>query len=329
MTVYVLTAHEFNHNPLLGKSPLDPRFLNSERNYIYYLIDEQVPPILKTKSLLLERQIDPSLADAGRDYLGEWSFLLAEAKHSFCSYPFFMVSSRFYQKNQWLLTDLNTEWDRLFLLLKEYGWGYLPSYDRPLRWIDLEWKSKIQKQSWNYTFFPFTEETFRLVQSLYEVKIPEDYRAFPDLFCNYIGFQSRSHLLKYVDFYMPLIQTVFDENYRPKTDLLRYARKTGEFRNEKPFTFVLEWFSHLFFYKEASKCFALHYDGYYEVDEKSQKFKKLNKFAIPLKTKIQRFTEWQWRRAKTEGFLAPFAPAIRKLKKNLKNRLKQKINQAQ
>lgn len=322
MTIYVLTAHEFNHNPKLGKLPLDPRFLDSSRNYVYYLMDEKVPPVLEKKPVLLERQIDPGLAVAGKEHFGEWSFLLAEAKHSFCSYPFFMVSSRFYQKNQWLLTDLNQEWDKLFHLLGEYGWGYLPSYDRPLRWIDLEWESKIKKQSWNYTFFPFTEETFRLVQDLYKVKIPGEYRAFSDLFCNYVGFQSREHLLEYVNFYKPLIGTAFDENYQPKVDILTYARKTGEFRNEKPFTFVLEWFSHLFFYKKSQKCMALHYDGYYEVDERNQKFTRLSKFDIPLKTKLERFRKWQWRRAKTEGFLAPFGPTVRKFKKYLKGKLK-------
>ena len=144
MTVYVLTAHEFNHSPQLGKLPLDLRFVNSEREYVYFLVDPKVPLALEGKPAVLEREIDPSLADAGRDYLGEWAFLLAEAKHSFCKYPFFMVSSRFYQKNQWLVTDLNREWDQLFFLLAKYGWGYLPSYDRPLRWIDLEWKSKIK-----------------------------------------------------------------------------------------------------------------------------------------------------------------------------------------
>ena len=319
MSIYVLTAHEFNHNPQFGKLPLDSRFINSDRNYIYYLIDNKVPPILKTKSVLLEREIDSQLADAGRDHFGEWSFLLAEAKHSFCSYPFFMISSRFYQKNQWLLTDLNTEWDRLFLLLKKYGWGYLPSYDRPLRWIDLEWKSKIRKASWNYTFFPFTEDTFRLVQDIYGVKIPEEYRAFSDLFCNYIGFQSREHLLQYVNFYMPLIHSVFNENHQPKIDISKYARKTGEFRNEKPFTFVLEWFSHLFFYKEMNKCFALHYDGYHEIDERNQKFKMIHNFKIPLKLKIDRFCSWQWKKAKTEGCLAPIAPTVRMVKKILRN----------
>lgn len=31
--------------------------------------------------------------------------------------------------------------------LEHYGWGFLQSNDRPLRWIDLEWQSKIQRKS--------------------------------------------------------------------------------------------------------------------------------------------------------------------------------------
>jgi hypothetical protein len=320
MAIYVLTAHEFNHDPKLGKPPLDSRFLDSDRNYIFYLIDKKIPPALSVKSVILENQIDPLLAEAGKNYLGEWAFLLAEAKHSFCQYPFFMISSRFYQKNRWLRTNLNREWDRLFLLLEKYGWGYLPSYDRPLRWIDLEWKAKIQKQSWKHRFFPFTEETFRLVQELYSVRIPEEYRAFSDFFCNYIGFKSRSQLMDYVNFYRPLIQTVFDEHYHPRTDIDRYARKTGAFRNEKPFTFVLEWFSHLFFYQKNLPCFALHYDGYYEVDERKQKYTQLSHSPIPLKTQLRHFIEWQLQRMKTEGCLAPYLPHIRKAR-NFMNQL--------
>jgi len=52
---------------------------------------------------------------AGQRYFAEWSLLLADkTRHAFCSYPFFMVSSRFYEKNHWLRTDLNSEWERMF-----------------------------------------------------------------------------------------------------------------------------------------------------------------------------------------------------------------------
>ena len=310
MTIYVITHHQFNHE----KIPLDDRFLNGCGNYVYYLIDKTTPSPLQKKSVLFESEIDPVLAKAGKEYFGEWAFLLAEAKHGFCQYPFFMISSRFYQKNTWLLRDLNTEWETLFSYLDDYGWGCLPCYDRPLRWIELEWKKKLRQHYWKHRFFPFKEEAFHLIQNLYQVKIFEEYRATIDLLCNYIGFKSRAHLLEYVNFYRPLIYTVFNEDLEPKTPLDRYVRKTDHHRNEKPFTFLLERFSHLFFYKEAKKFYTLHYDGYYEVDEKERSLKMLKPFQIPLQMRLERFFEWNLRKAKTEGFLAPFLPSLRILR---------------
>jgi hypothetical protein len=313
MTIYVLTAYEFNHGSTSRtQQPLDERFLKSKYDYTYFVIDEKVPAVLKDKTCILEREIDQQLALAGKQHLGEWAFLLSEAKHAFCKYPFFMVSSRFYQKNNWLKFDLNHEWNNLFSYLKKYGWGYLPSYDRPLRWFSLDWEIKINNPK---HFFPFTEKTIHLLQDLYQVKIPVQYSATADLFCNYIGFQTREHLLSYVNFYLPLIHVFFNEHYQPKVDITEYVYKTGHFQNEKPLTFILEIFSHLFFYKNEKKFFSLHYDSYYEVDEKNKFFRKLKPFSLPVSKRIERFFEWNWRKAKTEGCLVPLRPYVRKLKK--------------
>lgn len=295
-TIYVITYYEFNHNtPPERDKPLDPRLLASDHHYVYYLIDQSVPAPLQGKPVLLEQQIDPVLYEAGGRHLGEWSFLLAEAQHAFCEYPLFMISSRFYQKNRFLQTDLNVEWERLFGYLAQYGWGYLPSYDRPLDWIGFDWQ-RMKRQASTVQFVPFTAQTFPLIEELYGVRIPADYPAMSDLACNYIGFQSREHLLAYVDFYRPLIHTFFDAQYRPIRDLAPYIRTMGVYPNEKPFTFYLEFMSHLFFYQRAQKVFALHYDGYYEVDERHQQFRRLAKIAVPWHQGLQWRLRWtQWR----------------------------------
>lgn len=305
-TLYVLTYYRFNHDPAVSlRGPLDNRFLKSDKNIIYYLIDTELPSVLENKKVIFEKDLDPMLYEAGAAHLGEWSFLLAEEKHSFCTYPFYMISSRFYQKNNWLTSDLNAEWDTIFNYLNEYGWCYLPSYDRPMRWIDLEWKSKLKKEAWKHKFFPFTEKTFELIEQLYGVRLPDDYPLTADLLCNYIGFKSREHLLDYVNFYKPLIHALFDEQYQPRCDLSEYARKTGHYRNEKPVTFILEWFSHLYFFAKNKNYACLHYDGYYEVDERNSHMKKLQTIAQPLAPALYRYLRWKWRELKTEGVLAP------------------------
>lgn len=270
-TLYVVTYHKFNHEA--RQVPMDRRFLDSSRNIVYFLIDKSCPEPLRDKNVLFESQIDPLLAEAGKRYFAEWTFLLAEAKHAFCTYPLFTVSSRFYEKNQWLQTDLNREWDTLFRHLAEYGWGYLPSYDRPFGWQDL---TMYQARG----LLPVTSEGRALIQRMFGVDIPETYHLMSDFFCNYIGFQSREHLLRYVNFYKPLIDTLFDENYLPREDLGRYVKTTGSYRNEKPFTFILELMSHLFFYNEDKRFLGLHYDGYYEVDERRQRMSLLEPIAF-------------------------------------------------
>ena len=307
-SIYVITYHAFNHGPLRPNGieyPLDKRFLESPRNFIYYLIDKEIPAILKNKPTLLEYDIDPILHKAGGQYLGEWSFLLAEAKHSFAKYPLFMISSRFYEKNHWLHKDLNAEWDTLFSYFQQYQWGYLPSYDRPLRWVSLEWEKQMKNEAWKHRFFPFTEQTFSLTKQLYGVNIPKDYPYTADLFCNYIGFRDRQSLLEYVDFYRPLLNFFFNEIYEPQSDLSAYTRSQGHHRNEKPFTFFLEWFSHLFFFKKNKEYFALHYDGYYKINEARQVMQRHAKFALSLYQTLDRQLRWQWRKLNSEGPLSP------------------------
>ena len=308
--IYVITYHEFNHvNPLTSR-PLDPRFLNND-GFTYYLIDKEVPEVLKDKPSILEYQLNKDVYEAGGKYFGEWSFLLNEEKLGFCKYPLFMISSRFYEKNSWLMTDLNAEGELLFNYLQQYGWGYLPSYDRPLRWINLSWQKEIEKEAWRYKFFPFTGKTYSLINDVFGVRMPEEYQYSADFFCNYIGFRSRAELLEYVAFYRPLIDYFFDSSYRPKRDFSPYIKKTGSFRNEKSFTFLLELVSHLFFWKKKKEYFALHYDGYYSIDESSKKMKCIKKIPIPLFKRSKWFLNWQWRRLNSEGFLAPIKAYLR------------------
>lgn len=305
-TIYVLTYYDFNHGPLRpGREayPLDDRFLNSSQNYVYYLIDEKIPEPLKQKQTILECKLDPILHRAGGDHLGEWSFLLAEEKHRFCTYPLFMISSRFYEKNSWLYKDLNQEWDRLFSYFQHNSWGYLPSYNRPIRWIPLAWENRIKREIWKTQFYPYTEGTFRLIEELFQVKIPEQYPATADLFCNYIGFKDRQALLDYIGFYRPFFDFFFDANYKLKRDLAPYARTLNAFPRERPLTFFLELISHLFFFSKKQSYFALHYDGYYQVDERDQTYQKVEKFSLPLSLSLERNLRWTWHRWNSEGRL--------------------------
>ncbi len=291
-TIYVLTFYGFNHNsPGFRNKALDPRFLNSDRHFAYYLFDDQVPEPLRDRSVVLEKEIDPALHEAGKRHFAEWSFLLAEAKHGFAEYPLFMISSRFYDKNRFLRRDLSAEWDSIFAYLEQYGWGYLPSYDRALQWVDMD-RRNLQRVHREYRFFPFSDLTFSLIEELYGVRIPDEYSAMSDFHCNYIGFQSRQHLLDYIGFYMPLINTFFDDDYQPKRDLSPYVLTTGGFKNEKPFTHYLELMSHLFFFKESRRFFGLHYDGYYEVDERHRAMRQLARIDLPWEQRVKWSLGW-------------------------------------
>lgn len=307
-TIYILTYYKNR------KVPLDERFLNSTNNYIYYLIDKAVPDVLKNKNCVIENDLDPLLYEAGKNHLGEWSFLLNEAKNSFCKYPFFMLSSRFYEKNNWLLNSLDYYWDNLFKFLKKYNFGFLPSYDRPMRWVSFaDWDKKIKREEWRFRFFPFTKETSNLTKEIFDLHLAKDVGHSSDLFCNYIGFNTREDLLEYVNFYKPLINFFFDDKYKLKRDLKKYVHSTGYFTNEKTFTFILEAASHLYFYKKNKKAFALHYDGFYEVNEREKEFKKIIKFKLPLKLRLQRFYNWQRTKFYTESSYPFFKDKIKKI----------------
>lgn len=304
-TIYVITHYAFNHTEQKKlASPLHQDFLTSDRNFVFYLIDEKCPDILKNKKIIREKKIDPLLAIAGKNHLSEWAFLLAEEKHAFCDYPFFMISSRFYEKNTWLQTTLSDEWERIFGMFKQYRFGFLPSYDRPLRWIDLDWKEKLKKEVWRYSYFPWKEKAFQLVRDLYDVKIPQEYRFVSDLQCHYIGFRDREALLDYVNFYRLLIDYFFDEEFHLVQDIGTYVRRTNSFRNEKGLTLLLEILSHLYFFNYDEKVFAFHYNGYYEIDERNHSFKKIIPVKIPTLKRAEQLLRWNWRRLKSEGFLA-------------------------
>lgn len=314
-TIYVITHHQFNHGE--GRLPLDPRFLESNKNYVYYLIDAQIPSSLQGKQVILEKQFDPIIAKAGAQQFAEWAFLLAEEKYAFCSYPFYMISSRFYQKNHWLWRDLNAEWDQLFQLLKTYSWGFLPSYDRPLKWIDTSWKHRLSERYQRTHFFPFTEKTFSLIEDIYGVRCPQDYSHMADFYCNYIGFQSRSDLLAYVRFYQPLIDRLFHADLTPKEDLFQYVHRPTTGRSIKPFTFLIEYFSHLFFFKQQLPYVALHYDGHYEIDEAKKKMKRIVSFPVPLSKKIDRIVSSKWKELKYGSVIRPAVLWMREQKKAL------------
>jgi hypothetical protein len=178
-----------------------------------------------------------------------------------------------------LPTDINQEWDNIFNYLERYGWGYLPSYDRHLEWQDLS--IYLSKR-----LLPVTQLGCDLIEKIYNISIPNDYRFMSDFYCNYIGFQSRQHLEEYVNFYMPLINFLFDSSYQPIDDLSKYVGSTKSYRKEKPFTFYLEIISHLFFYTENINFFGMHYDGYYEINERNTSTIKLAELKPGLFSRI-------------------------------------------
>ncbi|NGX63588.1 MAG: hypothetical protein KR126chlam6_01000 [Candidatus Anoxychlamydiales bacterium] len=310
-TIYVITNYENK------KKPLDERFLKSEKNYIYYLIDKKIPEVLTNKRCFIECDLDPLLYEAGKKDFGEWSFLLAEEKYSFCEYPFFMISSRFYEKNKWLLNSIDYYWNDLFKLLKKYSFGFFPSYDRPIRWVSFSnWEKKIKREEWKFRFFPFTSDTSNLIKEVFDLHLSNEVKHSSDLFCNYIGFNSRDDLLEYVNFYKPLINYFFDDKYQLKTNLTKYIRHNvypAHNPKEKIFTYILEAISHLYFYKNNKKFFALHYDGFYEIDEKNKKIKKLSKFNLSLNLRLQRFYEWQKVKFHTESSWPFFKNNMKKI----------------
>lgn len=265
-TAYILTAYRFNH--LSREAPIDPRLLERPGETIFYFVEPEGRPAGFSAPALAEIDIFPEINEAGKRHLAEWSFLLAEYYRPFARYPFYMVSSRFYEKNERLpgaLHDYSAEW---FRRLRQFGYGYWPSYNRRLGFEDLREYFQIGRLG-------MKQDGLDLLERLYGVKYLDEYRWFSDFFCNYIGFQSRARLAAYVEFYLPLIELFFDRQWRLTDDYEKYVRRRQLFREEKPFTLLLELASHLFFYARDVPFFGLHYDGIYAVDERRAKLTRL------------------------------------------------------
>jgi len=258
-TFYVVTAYERTHLRL--NKPIDPRFLAAEENTSYYVVDPQPDPNWPLpRRRVIEHQLNPKLGELGRDHMGEWSFLLNEYERGFASYPFYVISSRFYEKNPRLRASLAQLSDYLFAGLSRYGWGYLPSYDRPPGYEDLRGYSKS-------AHLGITPTGIDLIRSIYGIDMLRDGRWFSDFFCNYIGFQSRDHLKRYVDFYRPLLDHFFDAHWQLKRSVAPYSRTTGVYHKEKPLTFLFEMVSHLFFFKNQLPFFGFHPESFFEIHE--------------------------------------------------------------
>ena len=263
-TVYLITAYRHNH--VERATPVDPRFLQSARNYVFYFVDEEgAVPGFEHRSIA-EMAIHPEIQLAGQRHFGEWTFLLTEYKHRFARYPLFMISTRFYEKNRRLTLSLDELWDDLFYYLNQYGYGYLPSYDRDFGYEDFV-------RYYETSLIGTTLEGVDLINRMYEIDFMTECRHFSDFFCNYIGFAGRQELEHYIEFYLPMINYFFDETYREIRPVQSYVQRLSQvqlpgFRAEKPFTLLMEQISHLFFYKNRVKFIGLSYDGFYEVDER-------------------------------------------------------------
>jgi hypothetical protein len=92
-TVYLITAYRHNH--VERGTPVDPRFLESDRDFVFYFVDKEgAVPGFEHPSIA-EVKIHPEIQLAGQRHFGEWTFLLTEYKKRFARYPLFMISTRF------------------------------------------------------------------------------------------------------------------------------------------------------------------------------------------------------------------------------------------
>jgi len=123
-------------------------------------------------------------------------------------------------------------------------------------------------------------EGLAFIDGFWGVRIPDEYRFFSDFFCNYIGFQSRSHFEKYMQFYIPFIHKFFDDDWKEIRDPEIYVRRRNVFREEKPFSLYLEMVSHMFLYKNDILFAGISYNGIYDVDERNKKMNLLKPFFI-------------------------------------------------
>lgn len=265
---YILTAAKFNHIDRPMK--LDKRFFDNT-NTSFYFFDKEINLYGFPRPAQTEFNVYPDIAEAGRYHFAEWSFLLAEYEKSFANYPFFMTSSRFYEKNLRLKGSLGDYQTVLFDLLDKYGYGYLPSYDRNLSFIDLE---EYRRQG----YLGGTEQGLHFIQNLFGVDMTNEGRWISDYFCNYIGFKTRDNLKAYVEYYLPLFKLFFDDQWNLIYDYknLEIVRPDMTFREFKPLSLLLEQISHLFFLKNKIPFLGMHYDGFYEVNEWRQEIIKIN-----------------------------------------------------
>lgn len=273
-TVYVLTAFRFNH--IERNVLLDDRF-QSDTNFVFYFFDQEIDLSDFPKPFLRECDIYPEIAAAGRAHLAEWSFLLAEYHKRVLDYPFYMISSRFYEKNKRMIGRLDDYWDWMFAGLSRYGYGYLPSYDRNLQFIDI--LDYIEKG-----YLGSTNQGLAYLRECLGVDMLQDHRYVSDFWCNYIGFRDRAALERYIEFYLPLIANLFDPAWELCKDYLALGlvSPSVNFREYKPLSLLLEQASHMFFFKNKVPFYGLSYDGGYEVREWERAFERIH----PLSTTV-------------------------------------------
>jgi len=265
-TLYVLTAYAFNH--LDRGVSLDERLFDPALNPVFYFVGDTGAPAGFGAPHLVEADLNPGIVEAGARHLAEWTFLLTELERPFARYPFYVVSSRFHEKNTRLEGGLARAWPVALEGLARYGWGYLPSYERDAGFQDLAEYRSLGRLG-------MCDAGLAFVDGFWGVRIPDEYRLISDFFSNYIGFQSRAHLEQYVGFYLPFIRRFFDERWNVLRDPELYVRRRDVFRNEKPFTLLLEMVSHMFFHRRDLPFAGVSYDGLYEVSEREAAMRRL------------------------------------------------------
>ena len=178
------------------------------------------------------------------------------------TYPFFVISSRFYEKNLRLAAELPVYDALITPALERFGYGYLPSYDRDTLFEDLRDYFRLGRLG-------MIEAGISFAHDLFGVRPSVDYRFISDFFCNYIGFRDRAAF----DAYFATMRMALDAFVGPDMEIIRsyegIVRRRNVFRNEKPLTLFLEMCSHMHFYREQARFAGLKYDGLYDVDERS------------------------------------------------------------
>lgn len=267
-TVYVLTGYQFNH--LSRGIPIDLRFA-SAKDHVFYFFDQNTMPLARfPRPHLFEIHIAPEVADLGRRHIAEWSFFLMEYRKKVLNYPFYAISSRFYEKNARLDGSLDDYLPAAFAGLEQYGYGYLPSYDRDLSFIDVMGYFENNELGMTVAGLDYIGDKFN-------VDMRGANRFFSDFWCNYIGFATRKHFEAYMEFYLPILEEFFTETGEMKKDYMHsgLVRDDVNFRELKPLSLLLELSSHLFFVKNEIPFFGLHYDGTFEVREWERTFVRL------------------------------------------------------